>query len=272
LFAVAGLGGCDAVDRSESGKSRHGATSGWNLVWHDEFDSGGINMTNWGHDVSGWGGGNNELQYYTDRLVNSFTEDGCLVLQAVREDYVGSEGYREFTSAKLWTRDKQSWLHGRIEIRARLPSGQGIWPAFWMMPVDTTYGGWAASGEIDIMESSGHQQNTVHGTLHYGGRWPHNVHSGSSLELSDSDFSGGFHNFALEWDTSAFRWYVDDSLYQVQTDWMTAGFEYPAPFDRPFYLILSLAVGGNWPGSPDSTTVFPQRLWIDYVRAYSAND
>jgi beta-glucanase (GH16 family) len=137
-----------------------------------------------------------------------------------------------------------------------------------MLPSDQEYGGWAASGEIDIMEFLGHELDTVHGTLHYGGAWPRNVSMGRGYKVADADFSEGFHTFALEWQVGEFRWYVDGHHYQTQTRWHSEGVEFPAPFDKRFHLLLNLAVGGNWPGEPDDTTEFPQQFVIDYVRVY----
>lgn len=240
----------------------------WTLVWNDEFDGAAIDLAKWEHEVNAEGGGNNELQYYTARAENSFVAGGHLVIRALREAYTGPEGTREYTSARLRTKFKGDWLYGRFEIRARLPRGQGIWPAIWMLPTDWVYGGWAASGEIDIMELVGHQPDKVYGTLHYGGPWPRNVHSGSSYTLPAGAFSDAFHVFALEWEPREFRWYVDGLHYQTQNEWRTENAPYPAPFDRRFHLLLNLAVGGNWPGNPDATTVFPQEMRVDYVRVY----
>ncbi|RMF58681.1 MAG: glycoside hydrolase family 16 protein [Calditrichaeota bacterium] len=243
---------------------------GWELVWHDEFNSTTIDLSKWEHEVNGWGGGNNELQYYTARPVNSFIQDGKLIIQALKETYTGPDGTRQYTSARLRTLNKGDWLYGRFDILARLPEGQGLWPAIWLLPTDWVYGGWAASGEIDIMELLGHQPRTVYGTLHYGGEFPANVHTGSSFTLANSEpsFSEDFHLFTLEWDTTEFRWYVDGTLYQIQTEWYTTNAPYPAPFDQRFHMILNVAVGGNWPGNPDSTTLFPQTMEVEYVRVY----
>ncbi len=241
---------------------------GWRLVWQDEFERTEIDSTKWEHEVNAWGGGNNELQYYTDRAVNSFIEDGSLVIQALRETYTGPGGTRNYTSARLRTKKKGDWKYGRFDIRAKLPFGQGLWPAIWMLPTDAVYGGWAASGEIDIMELLGQEPNKVYGTLHYGGSYPDNVHTGASYTLSEGTFADDFHLFTLEWDTTSFRWYVDDIFYQEQTEWYSTNGEYPAPFDQFFHLLLNVAVGGNWPGNPDETTLFPQRMTVDYVRVY----
>lgn len=251
------------------------AESNWTLIWSDEFDGSEIDLSKWNYDLGtgsdygmiGWG--NNEWQYYTDRPQNSYIEDGKLVLQALEEEFEGSS----YTSAKLHTRGKAAWTYGRFEFKAKLPAGQGIWPAIWMMPVDSElYGGWPNSGEIDIMEYLGHEEGTVHGTLHYGA--PH-TYTGAFLSLPEGkSFADDYHVFAFEWEPGEMRWYVDDQLYLTQNDWFTqrhseaAEYTYPAPFDRDFYLQLNVAVGGNWPGYPDETTQFPQIMKIDYVRVY----
>jgi beta-glucanase (GH16 family) len=231
-----------------------------------------IDDTRWEHEVNAWGGGNNELQYYTDRTLNSFVADGFLVIQALRERYTGPEGTREYTSARLRTLNMGDWTYGRFDIRAKLPYGRGLWPAIWMLPTDWAYGGWAASGEIDIMELLGQEPNKVYGTLHYGGEYPDNVQSGRFYVLSGGSFADDFHLFTLEWESGEFRWYVDGNHYLTQTEWYTEGHPYPAPFDRRFHLLLNVAVGGNWPGDPDASTVFPQQMVVDYVRVFRKAD
>lgn len=240
------------------------AAEGWELVWQDEFDGPEIDLTKWTQEVNGRGGGNNELQYYTERPENARIEDGALLIEARAERYLGLR----YTSARLRTLNKGDWKYGRIGIRARLPFGQGIWPAIWMLPTDNVYGSWAASGEIDIVELLGHQPNIVHGTLHYGAQWPDNVNTGDSFVLAGADFSDDWHVFQLDWEPEEFRWYVDDVLYQTQTRWQTTKAPYPAPFDQRFHVLLNVAVGGNWPGDPDESTVFPQVMRVDYVRVY----
>jgi beta-glucanase (GH16 family) len=236
----------------------------WALVWSDEFDGTDIDLSKWSHEVNAWGGGNNELQYYTDRPTNSFIQDGCLVIQALDETYTGPEGTRDYTSARLRTLNKGDWTYGRLEARMKLPYGQGLWPAFWMLPSGNVYGGWAASGEIDIMELVGHEPNVIHGTIHYGGEWPNNASSGNSWTLPSGDFCDDFHVFALVWQEGVMRWYVDGIHYSTQTSWWTdEGSPFPAPFDQDFHILLNVAVGGNWPGPPDETTVFPQQMAVD---------
>lgn len=241
---------------------------GYQLVWHDEFNDSTLDLSKWNYEVNAHGGGNNELQYYTDRLLNCYLKNGVLVIQALQEKYTGPDGTRDYTSARINTRLKGDWQYGWFEIRAKLPYGKGLWPALWMMPTASRYGSWPASGEIDIMELLGHEPNKVYGTLHYGGTYPTHLQSGKSYQLAVGNFAANFHTFALQWDTTSIRWYVDGILYQTQTSWSTQGYPYPAPFDQRFFLILNVAVGGNWPGNPDNTTSFPQRMEVDYVRVF----
>lgn len=242
---------------------------GWTLVWHDEFDTKYIDNSKWEHEVNAWGGGNNELQYYTNRPENSFIRDGKLVIRAIKETYTGPEGTREYTSARLRTLHKGDWKYGRFDIKAKLPEGKGLWPAIWMLPTDWVYGEWPASGEIDIMECLGHEPQKVYGTIHFGGPGNLHVHTGGAFELPEGSFSDDFHVFTLIWDTTKFEWYVDGIRYYATQDWYTVNGEYPAPFDQRFHLILNVAVGGNWPGAPDETTTFPQEMVVDYVRVYT---
>ncbi len=246
-----------------------GRAQSWQLVWSDEFAGDRLDSKKWevmlGDGTayglpSGWG--NNEKQYY--RRENIEVKDGLLVITAKKESYGG----KSYTSGRVRTKGKGDWLYCRIEMRAKMPLGRGLWPAFWMLPTNSPYGGWAASGEIDIMEYIGHEPNVVHGTLHYGGQWPNNVHKGSSYTLPQGSFAEDFHVFAFEWEKTRMRWYVDGKLYRSTGEWYSTAAPYPAPFDVPFHLLINLAVGGNWPGSPDATTVFPQQLLIDYVRVY----
>lgn len=269
ILSLGILGNCQKeVSKPDNNGNTIVPPPGWELLWNDEFDGSSIDLQKWEHEVNAQGGGNNELQYYTDRPENSYIENGQLVIKAIKEVYTGPEGTRDYTSARLRTKNKGDWKYGRYEIRAKLPFGQGMWPAIWMLPTDWIYGGWAASGEIDIMELLGQEPNKVYGTLHYGGTWPANVHTGTSYTLASGNFSEDFHLFALEWDTTAFRWYVDGTLYQTQTRWNSSNGPYPAPFDQRFHLLLNVAVGGNWPGNPDDTTQFPQTMTVDYVRVF----
>jgi len=270
IFSLTSFLVCNKDDKNpvDNNSMNFEEPDGWNLVWSDEFNESEIDKSKWEHEVNAWGGGNNELQYYTARPKNSFIENGELVIQALEETYTGPDGTRQYTSARLRTRNKGDWKYGRFEIRARLPFGQGIWPAIWMLPTDNAYGGWAASGEIDIVELSGHEPNKVHGTLHYGGEWPKNVKSGDSYVLPSGLFSDNFHVFILEWEEKSMRWYVDGLFYGSQSEWYSENSEYPAPFDQRFYLILNVAIGGDWVGNPNETTTFPQQMRIDYIRVY----
>ncbi len=178
------------------------------------------------------------------------------MIKAAQESYGGC-GY---TSAKMTTQYKGDWTYGRMEIRAKLPYGQGLWPAIWLMPTDSVYGGWPNSGEIDIMENLGNDTNTVMGTAHWAVNGVH-TQSGASYHLPNGgSFAADYHVFALEWEPGVLRWYVDGNLYHTVYQ--------GAPFDQRFYLILNVAVGGNWPGPPNSSTVFPQYMNVDYVRVY----
>ena len=239
---------------------------GWELAWSDEFDGQALDLSKWEFEVSGSGGGNNELQYYLTNNVR--VRDGFLTIEARKEHHMGPAGTREYTSSRIRTRRKGDWLYGRIEVRAKLPRGKGIWPAIWMMPTDNHYGGWPNSGEIDIMELLGHEPGKVHGTLHYGDLVKRSDHKGASYTLPVRTFADDFHVFELDWQPGAMRWSVDGTLYQTQTNWHTRTNAFPAPFDQRFHLILNLAVGGNWPGPPDAMTTFPQALIVDYVRVY----
>lgn len=248
------------------------ADNGWKLVWNDEFEGPEIDTAKWDYDVGGHGFGNNESQYYTTDAKNAYIDNGKLVIKALEEQYGG----KPYTSAKLITRGKADWTYGRFEFRAKLPEGQGIWPAIWMMPSDLEkYGGWPSCGEIDIMELVGHEPNKVHGTLHMGN--PHYYHGGT-FTLKEGKFSDDFHIFTTDWTPTEMRWYVDGELYYKTSDWFTrdnAESEkkaFPAPFDRAFFIQLNLAVGGNWPGYPNEQTVFPQTMEIDYVRVYQPAD
>jgi beta-glucanase (GH16 family) len=278
ILALLLAGGCatppasvyDEGDLSPKELAKQGVATDWELVWNDEFVGRSIG-DHWLHEVNADGGGNNELQYYTDRPENSFVENGSLHIVARKEYYEGPARTRAYTSARINTSESVDWKYGRFEIRAKLPEGQGIWPAIWLLPTDSVYGTWAASGEIDIMELIGNLPGRVHGTLHYGGQWPINTHSGTFFDLLIGEkFSDGFHVFTLIWEEDAFHWYVDGAHYQTQTEWNTVGHPYPAPFDQEFHMVLNVAVGGNWPGKPDDTTEFPQEMVVDYVRVYQA--
>jgi beta-glucanase (GH16 family) len=249
------------------------ATADLSLVWSDEFDGTSLDTGNWTVDIGdgcpslcGWG--NNELEYY--RAENVTVSGGYLTLTAKDEYYGG----RYFTSGKVHTRNKHSFLYGRIEARAKIPTGDGMWPAFWMMPQDDVYGGWAASGEIDIMETA-NATDWIGGTLHFGGSWPDNASTGGTYSPGGVNFADDFHVYAIEWEETEIRWYVDDVLYSTKysSQWYSDGAPGNplAPFDQDFYIILNAAVGGNYTGCTEVgcvTADLPQEYVIDYVRVY----
>ncbi len=240
------------------------------LVWSDEFDGTSLDTSNWEYMIGAGGWGNNELQYYTSRQENVSVSGGYLHIVARQESYGGAD----YTSARIRSINKRDFLYGRMEARIKLPSTTGIWPAFWMMPTDSVYGGWAASGEIDIMEST-NIATTVHGTIHYGGNWPNNVNSGGS-HSDGTDYSQDFHVYTLEWEQDVMRWYVDGIHYNTETSstWYSdnAPGNSRAPFDQYFHFLLNVAVGGNWPGYPDGSSVFPQEMSVDWVRVYNTSN
>ena len=244
---------------------------GWSLVWSDEFDGpsgSSVDSTKWSFDLGGGGWGNSELQSYTSRPVNAELRDGALVLTVLKEKFKGTDNItREYTSARLITKNKFTQTYGRFEARIKVPYGQGIWPAFWMLGNDIDSAGWPACGEIDIMENIGKEPAIVHGTLHGPGYSGGNGVTASYSLRGSRKFSDDYHTFAIEWETDVIRFYVDERLYTTRTpDDLPPGRAWV--FNHPFFLILNVAVGGNFPGSPDATTVFPQKMKIDYVRVY----
>lgn len=242
------------------------STQCWNLVWEDDFSGNSLDLTKWSYQIGGEGWGNNELQYYTagDNITVS---NGILKISA-QEDIANDYPDNDYTSSRIRSRFQGDWRYGKMEARLRMPQGQGLWPAFWMMPSYSVYGGWPSSGEIDIMEYLGHNTNTTYGTCHYGNSPSDKGSSGASTSLSSGTFSADFHLFAIEWEEDEIRWYLDGtqfhSINSSHPDFST----YHWPFDQEFHFILNLAVGGNWPGSPDEFTVFPADFEIDWVRAY----
>ncbi|RUO77689.1 glycoside hydrolase family 16 protein [Idiomarina seosinensis] len=283
-----GLSGCGGGDSVETNTDytqidTTEPVNDWELVWSDDFEGSSIDDSKWTFEVNCQGGGNNEQQCYTDSPDNAFVSDGTLKIVAMPagED---SDGPLPYTSARLNSKNKGDFKYGRIEVRAKMPEGQGSWPAVWMMPTDSVYGGWPKSGEIDIVEAvnlkttdeDGNVENNVHGTLHYGRDWPDNSSSGKAYELADgANPADEFHTYAIEWQQGEIRWYVDGYLYQTQRDsqvrfnskgeaiglnhqgWFTEYYDQssgeltvdygPAPFDQQFHLIMNLAVGGDWP-------------------------
>ncbi len=237
------------------------------LVWQDEFDTEGTpNPANWGYDigtgVNGWG--NNELQYYTNRTENITVQNGILIISAKEESFEGSN----YTSAKILTKGKLEQAYGRFEARIRLPSGKGMWPAFWMLGTNIDEVGWPNCGEIDIMENAGSAPTIVSGAVHgpgYSGGTP----IVKKYDLVNDRFDAGFHIFGIEWGPEYINYYVDDVLYnQITPEDVTGEWVFD---NGPFYIIINLAVGGLFDGPPDGNTIFPQTMLVDYVRVYKNN-
>jgi len=241
------------------------------LTWSDEFN--GVNgslpdPSKWIMETGGGGWGNNELETYTNRTQNAHVQDGNLVITANQEKYTGADGIaRQYTSARIKTAGLFEQKYGRFETRIKIPQGQGMWPAFWMLGNNIDKAAWPACGEIDVMENIGKEPAIAHGSMHGPG------YSGAkgltaAYNLPSGKFADDFHIFAVEWEAAAVRFYVDGNLYETRTPAdLPAGQAWV--FDHPFFILLNVAVGGGWPGNPDSTTVFPQTMMIDYVRVYS---
>lgn len=273
-----------------------GDEAGWQLVWADEFAAPAIDRSKWDFDVDCWGGGNQERQCYTDRAENARIADGRLIITARRESFSGpalpahmredgdeSRATKPYTSARLVTRGRAAWQYGRIEVRARLPQGQGTWPAIWMLPEANTYGPWAASGEIDILEAvnlgtacnacPGGLENTILGTLHFGGEWPANALNSSEMRVPD--VLEGFHTFGIIWAPGVIEWTYDGAVFarkQAGSWWSANSADPAAPFNQPFHLIINLAIGGGLTeerglGGLDETG-FPKTLEVDWVRVW----
>jgi beta-glucanase (GH16 family) len=247
----------------------------WNIVWNDEFSGSAINTNHWqfetGNGSGGWG--NNELEYYTSRPQNAYVSNGILHIVAIKESYNNFN----YTSARMKTENQFSKTYGRFEFRAKLPQGQGYWPALWLFPQSSYYGSWAASGEIDVMENMGSNPTSVLGTIHYGAAYPNQTQSyGPAYTFPSGDSVTNWHVYEVDWTTNSINWLVDGQVYETQTSWWSSSNPtntnirnpYPAPFDQPFYLIMNVAVGGNFDGNPNGTTVFPGEMQVDYVRVY----
>jgi beta-glucanase (GH16 family) len=253
------------------------ALSGWVLTWSDEFngaDGSAVDSTKWIHDVGGNGWGNQELEYYTDGSENAVIQAGNLVITATTAGAsahtctYSSNKTCAYTSARLLTKGKFSQKYGRIEARIQIPEGQGIWPAFWMLGANIDGAGWPACGEIDIMESIGREPSINHGSLHMpaSGTTNDSELTGMTALPGGAKLGDAFHTYAIEWSATAINFYLDETLYETQTPQVATGRTWA--FDQPFFIILNVAVGGQWPGTPDTTTVFPQTMKVDWVRAY----
>jgi beta-glucanase (GH16 family) len=257
-------------------RPQSGQAQNWTLIWSDEFDgpaSSAPDSSKWNYDIGGGGWGNHELESYTSRLDNAFIDGlGNLAIRAVKERYTGTDGItRDYTSARLLTAGKFSQRFGKFEARIKVPAGQGIWPAFWMLGDDISTVNWPTCGEVDVMENIGREPSIIHGTFHGPGYSGGNsVGASYSLEYPQR-FSDDFHVFSLEWSPNVLRFLVDGNVYATRTpadipdsaNWV---------FAHPFFLLTNVAVGGDWPGAPDDTTVFPQTMLVDYVRVYADQD
>ncbi|MBW5445230.1 family 16 glycosylhydrolase [Cohnella sp. CFH 77786] len=257
------LSGCSAGEERQIPK-----LPGMKLVWHDEFDKNGLpDSSKWGYDVGGGGWGNDELEYYTEaRQENVMVKDGYLTITARKEAYEG----HDYTSTRLVSRGKGDWKYGHIEVRAQVPTGIGVWPAIWMMPTESKYGGWPSSGEMDLMEHVGFEPGVVHATVHTEKYyWKKNNQKSAQTSVPDADRA--FHVYALDWTPSEVRMSVDGQVYftyapgpEDQGDGSRAW-----PFDQAFHLILNIAVGGSWGGQQGvDDSIFPRSMVVDYVRVY----
>jgi len=243
---------------------------GWTLVWADEFtqaDGTAPDSSKWTYDIGASGWGNSEWQYYTSRTNNARIEDGKLLIEAKQENFSGTN----YTSARLKTQGKASWTYGRIEARIKIPRGQGIWPAFWMLGTNISSVGWPTCGEIDILENIGREPTIIHGTVHGPGYSGGNGIGGPYSLPGNPAFADDFHVYAVEWTTNQIKWFLNGTQFFSLTPTNLPNGA-PWVFTAPQFLILNVAVGGNWPGYPDGSTVFPQRMMVDYVRVYTVSN
>ena len=238
---------------------------GKSMVWSDEFNQTSLDMNSWNYETGGYWF-NNEIQYYRGGTANTALQNGKLVITAKKETYQN----REHTSARLTTEGKVEYKYGRIDVRAKLPKGQGIWPAIWLLGDDMSTVGWPACGELDMMELLGHEPYKIHGSINYGPQgnsWAYTKTTSYSLPASEGDFSDKYHVFSVLWEENSIKYYVDDNLYATYNPSNIAGGQ-AWRYNHPFFFILNIAVGGDWPGNPDQTTVFPQQMLIDYIRIF----
>lgn len=242
----------------------------YELVWSDEFDYEGLpDEAKWDYDVGGHGWGNNELQYYT-KGENAYVKDGHLIIEARKEAKEGMD----YTSARLVTRGKGDWLYGKIEVRAKLPSGLGTWPAIWMLPTDWEYGSWPASGEIDIMEHVGYNQDTIHASIHTASYY-HSIGTQKTATKYVKGVSDDFHVYSVEWLPDKIMAYIDGELYFNfdPKDYKKIPTYKEWPFDKKFHLLLNIAVGGNWGGAKGmDDSIYPVQMVVDYVRVYQSKE
>jgi len=236
----------------------------WNVVWSDEFNGSQIDPEVWTYDLGAGGWGNSELEYYPSRSQNSFVSSGLLNIVARKESFGG----QNYTSARLKTQGRISWKYGRFEWRARFPSGVGVWPALWLLGTNISSVGWPKCGEIDAVEIKGHAVTNIQGSLHSGSD------STAIYTFPNGESATNFHTYVLDWTTNAFLFFVDGQLYQTQTNWWSEMGPYPTPFDQPFFVIMNMAIGGNYVGNPSTSeinagTIFPSAMQVDYLRIYN---
>ena len=236
---------------------------GWNIVWQDEFDKDSLDLTKWSREIGGHGWGNNELQFYTDSDSNSYVENGNLILKAqvVPQGIGSSKGLRYYSSARLRTYGKGDWKYGRIEVKAKVASGQGIWPAIWMLPTDWLFGGWPSSGEIDIMEHVGYDLGVVHGSVHTEA-YNHKINTQRSSARKIANVDTEFHVYSIIWDKDKISFFIDGVQYFLFENDQQGNYK-TWPFDQRFHLLINIAVGGDWPGNPDNSTNFPRKMLVD---------
>ena len=253
----------DSYAGADSGYVTPTSYPGKTLVWAEEFDGSSLSSSSWNYETGATGWGNNELQFYRNDPSNVRVDNGRMIITARKEQFGGAE----YTSARVTTKGKREFQYGRIDIRAKLPKGQGLWPALWMLGANISQVGWPACGETDIMELIGHQPNKVHGTAHWGvqGSGVSTYRTGT-FTLSEGDFSQAYHVFSLVWVENSLQFLVDDQLYHT----INVSHVSPATYrhNAPFFFIANIAVGGNWPGAPDASTVFPQSMYVDYIRVF----
>lgn len=260
------------VTSDDTAATQRTSAGTWTLTWSDEFN--GANGSSpdpakWVLETGGRGWGNQELETYTNRLENAQIQNGDLVITARRGTFTGKDGItRDYTSARLKTAGKFSQKYGRFEARIKIPFGPGIWPAFWMLGNNIGSVGWPMCGEIDIMENIGREPSVIHGSMHGPGASGGRAMTAIYTLPNGAKFSDEYHNFTVEWEPNTARFYVDGYLYSTKTTAdLLAGATWV--YDHPFFILLNLAVGGAWPGSPDATTTFPQTMLVDYVRVYA---
>ena len=239
--------------------------SGYHLVWSDEFNEKQLNQNEWNYETGGNGWGNNELEYYTSRPQNVFLSSGNLIIEARKENYSGNY----YTSARITTQGKEEFTYGRIDIRAKLPVATGMWPALWMLGSNISAVGWPECGETDIMELIGKNAKQVIGSLHWKKSDGTVGTFNNAYSLTSEDFSQHFHVFSLTWSKDSLQISVDSVTYVKASRQDISNGIYP--FDNPSFFIFNVAVGGNWPGPPDESTQFPQRMFVDYVRVFQKN-